>query len=498
MGIHPILPLYLVSAKFTALIVQKTISTNTMFYFARMSAEIEKATLQEQFESVIATEDKLLIWEFLNDQNISEVAELINEYPEYEAQIIGNMAIHRAASVFKILDIAQQKDIIKELPTSKTAELLNELSADDRTDFLEELPKSVIRDLIKLLDPEERKITLSLLGYPEDSVGRLMTPDYVYVYEQDTMADVFATIRRFGKNSETIDVIYVINQKGELIDDVRIRDVILATPDKTIDEIIDGRVVALKVYDDQESAAQVFKMNNRVALPVTDNNNILLGIVTIDDMLWVANEEFSEDMQKMGGTEALDEPYLDIPLLKLFRKRIGWLVVLFLGEMLTATAMGYFEDEIAKAVVLALFVPLIISSGGNSGSQASTLIIQAMAVGEITLTDWWRVFRRELLSGVMLGTVLGIIGFIRVGIWHSIAPNVYGAHWIEIGCTVGFSLIGVVLWGTLSGSMLPMLLKKLGADPAVSSAPFVATLVDVTGLVIYFSFAYLFLRGLLL
>jgi magnesium transporter len=463
-----------------------------------MSLEFENEDIKEQFEDAIATDDKLKIADFLNDQNISDVAELINEYPEYEAHIISNMSIHRAASVFKILDISQQKDIVKELPSFKTAELLNELPADDRTDFLEELPKNVIRDLIKLLDPEERKITLTHLGYPEDSVGRLMTPDYVYVYEQNTIEEVFVTIRRYAKSSETIDVIYVINEAGELIDDIRIRDVILASPDKLVSEVMDERVVALNVNDDQEHASQVFKMNNRVALPVTDDNNILLGIVTIDDMLWVANEEFSEDIQMIGGTEALDEPYLDIALSKLFRKRIGWLVVLFLGEMLTATAMGYYEHEIEKAVVLALFVPLIISSGGNSGSQASTLIIQAMAVGDISLADWWRVLKRELLSGVMLGGVLGLIGFLRVIAWHSIAPNMYGPQWLMIAYTVGISLLGVVLWGTLSGSMLPIVLKKLGADPAVSSAPFVATLVDVTGLVIYFSVALLFLSGTLL
>ncbi len=463
-----------------------------------MALELEHPDLFEQFEKLIQVDDPLEIREFLNDQNISDVADLINEYPQYEARIIANMAVHRAASVFKILDIAQQKDIVKELPSAKTAELLNELPADDRTDFLEELPKAAIRDLIKLLDPEERRVTLSLLGYPEDSVGRLMTPDYVYVYQQNTMDEVFATIRKYARNSETIDVIYVINEHGQLVDDVRIRDIILAAPDKRIEDVIDGRVVSLKVNDDQENASQVFKMNNRVALPVVDENNILLGIVTIDDMLWVANEEFSEDMQKMGGTEALNEPYLDIPLLKLFRKRVGWLIVLFIGELLTATAMGHFEDEIAKALVLALFVPLIISSGGNSGSQASTLIIQAMAVGEIHLSDWWRVLKREIISGLLLGTVLGLLGFLRVGIWHSVMPEIYGPHWAMIGATVGFSLIGVVLWGTLTGSMLPILLKKLGADPAVSSAPFVATLVDVTGLIIYFSFAYLFLQGLLL
>ncbi len=463
-----------------------------------MSLELEQENLQEQFNSIIRTENRIAIRDFLNELNISDVAELINDNPDNEATIIANMAIHRAAMVFKILDLSTQKQIVKELPSNKVAELLNQLPADDRTDFFEELPKIVIRDLIRLLDPEERKITLSLLGYPEDSVGRLMTPDYVYVYPENTTSEVFETIRKFGRSSETIDVIYVIDTNGELIDDIRIRDIILAEPDTRVEDLIDGRVVALNVNDDQEHANQIFKMNNRVALPVTDDNNKLLGIVTIDDMLWVANEEFSEDMQKMGGTEALNEPYLDIPLLQLFKKRIGWLVVLFIGEMLTATAMGYFEDEIAKAVVLALFVPLIISSGGNSGSQASTLIIQAMAIGEITITDWWRVLRRELSSGLMLGFVLGLIGFIRVAVWHSIIPTLYGEHWMMIGFTVGFSLVGVVLWGTLSGSMLPMLLKRLGADPAVSSAPFVATLVDVTGLIIYFSFAYIFLQGLLL
>ncbi|MCW3082622.1 MAG: Mg/Co/Ni transporter MgtE [Segetibacter sp.] len=458
---------------------------------------IEEQSIQEQFEQLITTEDKLAIREFLDDQNIADVADLINENPDYESQIIANLSIHRAASTFKILDFPTQKSIVSQLPSFKTAELLNELQADDRTDFLEDLPKEVLRDLIKLLDPEERLITLSLLGYPEDSVGRLMTPDYVYVYEHNTVEEVFQIIRKFAKNTETIDVIYVINDQGQLMDDLRIKEFILAAPDTQVNELMDERVIALNANDDQEHANQIFKMNNRYALPVVDDNNVLLGIITIDDILWVATEEFSEDMQKMGGTEALDEPYLEMPLLKLFRKRVGWLVVLFIGEMLTATVMRYFEDEIAKATVLALFIPLIISSGGNSGSQASTLIIQAMAVGEITVEKWWRVLRRELLSGIMLGAVLGIIGFIRISIWQQFIP-IYGEHWAPIAFTVGSSLVGVVLWGTLSGSMLPMLLKKLGFDPAVSSAPFVATLVDVTGLIIYFSFAYMFLKGLLL
>ena len=263
--------------------------------------------------------------DFLDDQNISDVADLIYEYEDYEAQIISNMSINRAAKVFKILDVSVQKRIVHELSSYKTAALLNELPPDDRTDFLEELPKHVIRDLIKLLDPEERKITLSMLGYPEDSIGRLMTPDYVYVYPFNTVEQVLNIIRKVAKNTETIDVIYVVNKAGELLDDLRIRDIILASPETKIEDLMDERVVSLNVNDDQEHASEIFKMNNRVALPVTDANNILLGIVTIDDMFWVANEEFSEDIQKIGGTEALDEPYLDTPLFKLIQKRVGWL-----------------------------------------------------------------------------------------------------------------------------------------------------------------------------
>ena len=451
----------------------------------------------EQFRNIIQSEDVLHIREFLNNQNISDVAELIYEFPEFESQIIGNLSIHRASSTFKILDVPTQKRVIQELPAFKTAELLNDLSADDRTSFLEELPSEVVKELIKTLDPEERKITLSLLGYPENSVGRLMTPDYIAVQKDWTVREVIDHIREVGKDSETIDVIYVVDDKGVFIDDVRIREIILANPEKKIEDVIDYRYIALNVTDDQETASEAFKMNNRVALPVLDNNKVMLGIVTIDDVLWITQEEFSEDIQKIGGTEALDEPYLEMPLLKLFKKRIVWLVVLFLSEMLTATAMGYFEDEIAKAVVLAVFIPLIISSGGNSGSQASTLIIQAMALGELTIADWWRVIRRELQSGLLLGAVLGIIGFTRVMLWNQIFHS-YGVHGILVASTVGVALVGVVLWGTIAGSMLPIVLKKFGADPATSSAPFVATLVDVTGLVIYFSVAFMIMRGTLL
>jgi magnesium transporter len=457
----------------------------------------EPLTLQEQFEQTIATDDKLKISELLNDQNISDVVELIYDNPDYESQILANLSIHRAAGVFRVLDVPTQKSIIKELPPFKTAELLNELPADDRTSFLEELPSSVVKELIKQLDPEERKITLSLLGYPEGSVGRLMTPDYIAVNVDWTVKEVLDHIREEGKHSETIDVIYVIDEKGVFIDDIRIREFLLASPDKMVSDLVDGRFITLHVNDDQESAYQIFKVNNRVALPVLDDNDVLLGIVTIDDVLWVASEEFTEDIQKIGGTEALEEPYLEIGLFKLVRKRAGWLIILFLSEMLTATAMQHYQDTIAKAVELSLFIPLIMSSGGNSGSQASTLIIQAMALGELTLTDWWKVMRREILSGLLLGTILGTIGFTRIIVWENLHLFHYN-HYQLIAIVIFFSLIGIVLWGSLMGSMLPIILKSLKLDPATSSAPFVATLVDVTGIVIYFSVAYIFLKGIML
>lgn len=463
-----------------------------------MADEVDEIALKDQFEELLDSGKNREIREFLDDQNIADVVDLVYEFPEQESQIIANMSTHRAVNVFKLLEAATQKNIIHELPPSVTAALLNEMPADDRTDFFEELPSDAVRELIKLLDPDERRVTLTLLGYPENSIGRLMNPDYVYVYAYNTIKEVFETIKKYGKNSEAINVIYVINEKGELLDDIRIGEFLLNDPDKKVSELMDERVISLSAYDDQETASEVFKMNNRVALPVVSNSNKLLGIVTIDDVLWVASEEFSEDMQKMGGTQALEEPYIDMPLFQLFKKRVPWLVILFLGEMLTASAMAYFEDEIARAVVLALFIPLIISSGGNSGSQASTLVIQAMAVSELTVKDWWRVLRREIASGFLLGIVLGIIGFFRIYIYHILFPHLYGAHWVPLGFTIGFTLLGIVLWGTITGSMLPILLKRLGADPAVSSAPFVATLVDVTGIVIYFSVAFALLSGTLL
>lgn len=460
-------------------------------------SEILSGNIINHFEYLLETGNEAATREFLDHQNISDVADLINHFPDHEAYIITHMKINRAANVFKILDLGEQKKIIHELPPFKTAELLNALSPDDRTDFLEELPSNAVRELIKLLNPEERKTTLSLLGYPEDSIGRLMTPDYVWVYPHNTVEEVFATIRKYGKDSETINVIYVINEAGELLDDIRIRDFILSNPKTKVSELMNNRVTKLNAYDDQEKASEAFKTENRVALPVVSNSNKLLGIVTIDDILWVAEEEFSEDMQKMGGTEALEEPYLEVPLKKLYKKRIIWLLILFVGETLTIAAMSSFQATLEQVLVLSTFIPLIISSGGNSGSQAATLIIQAMALNEIKLSDWWHIARREIFTGFTMGATLGVFGCLIVVGGHEIF-GLFGEHFVRIGIAIGTAIIGVVMWGTIMGSMLPLLLKKMGADPAASSTPFVATLVDVTGLLIYFGTAFLLLKGVLL
>jgi magnesium transporter len=324
-----------------------------------------------------------------------------------------------------------------------------------------------------------------------------MSPDCVAVRAHWTIQHVLEHIRRHGQDSETLNVVYVVDAEHRLIDDLRIRQVLLADPAVTLQSLMDNHFVSLSTGDPKRSAVEVFRKYDRTALPVVDTEGKLLGVVTIDDVLDVAEQAATEDIQKFGGLEALTEPYVDTPLLTMVKKRAIWLVILFLGELLTATAMGFFEHEIAKAVVLALFVPLIISSGGNSGSQAATLIVRALALGEIRLRDWALVFRREILSGFLLGLILGSIGFLRITLWSAFS-NLYGPHWPLIAMAVGLSLVGIVLWGSLAGAMIPFGLKRFGFDPAKASAPFVATFVDVTGLVIYFSVAIVILRGTLL
>ena len=455
-------------------------------------------TAQERTENAIATRNFVELRESLEHLPAFEIGSLMYEMSA-QNRVVAFRVLPRelAADAFEYLPFDIQQELLRSLGQEEVAAILDEMAPDDRTVLLDELPGTVTNQLLNLLNPQERRIAVQLLGYEEDTIGRLMTPDYVRLRADWTVQHALEHIRRYGHDSETLNLVYVVDDNGKLIDDIRIRKLLLAPPGVNVADLKDDTSISLKATDDQETAVEAMRRSDLTALPVTDSDGVLIGIVTIDDILDVAQAEATEDIQKFGGMEALDEPYLKIAFSRMVRKRAGWLVILFLGEMLTATAMGFFEKEIEKAVVLALFVPLIISSGGNSGSQAATLVIRAMTLTEVTLADWWRVVRREVFTGLALGSILGTIGFVRIALWSAFS-NMYGEHWLLVGLTVGVSLVGVVLWGTLSGSTLPFILRRAGLDPATSSAPFVATLVDVTGLIIYFGVALVILEGTLL
>lgn len=455
--------------------------------------------LAPEIEAMISARDFAGLRETFKEWAPADVAEVILDMAENEQVIVFRvLPAALAADVFEYLESDAQQQLLKAMAHEQVVSILNEMSPDDRTALLEEMPSAAARQLIRQLTPEERRIATSLLGYPEGSVGRLMTPDFVAVREEWTVREVLDYVRQNGRDSETLNFIYVVDDRGRLIDDLRIREFLLRPLDAKVSDIMDRSWVHLTVGESQEEALTTFRKYDRAALPVIDSNNVLVGIVTQDDMLDVAEEQATEDIQKLGGLEALDEPYTTIPLLRMVKKRATWLIILFLGEMLTATAMQGYNGEIEKAAILAMFLPLIISSGGNSGSQATTLVIRAMAVGELKLHDWFRVVRRELQSGVLLGLILGVIGFIRISLWQELHIFNYGPyHWL-VACTVGIALVGVVLWGSLAGSMLPFVLRLCRLDPATASAPAVATLVDVTGLLIYFNVALFVLRGTML
>ncbi|MFA6959234.1 MAG: magnesium transporter [Opitutaceae bacterium] len=459
---------------------------------------LAEANLKAEISSLIARKDTAALKKYIEPWLPADLAPRLAELSIEELAGLFRCTSHElSAATFGYLPIESQKKLLKLLSQAHAAELLNALSPDDRTAFIGELPLDVAMQMLCLLSPVERKVAQDLLAYPEESVGRMMTLDFVAVRPEWTVGEVLEFIREHGYDRETLNVIYVVDETGKLIDDVRVRRFLLAPPTKRVSDLMDGDIARLQATDDREHALAMFRRFDRVALPVVDDGGRLIGIVTVDDILDVADEEATEDIQKLGGTEALDEPYITIALSRMVKKRASWLIVLFLGEMLTATAMTFFQGEIEKAVILALFVPLVISSGGNAGSQAATLVIRALALGEFTLGQWWKVMRRELAVGLALGLILGAVGFLRIAAW-SMFSTVYGPHWILVAGTVGVALVGIVLWGSLMGSMLPLALKRLGFDPATSSAPFVATLVDVTGLVIYFSVAYLFLHGVML
>jgi len=452
-----------------------------------------KPDLEELLKEGRAVEVK----EVVKDWHESDIAELIADLePRWQALIFRLLPQELQVDTFEYLDLETQKTLLNSLANEDLALILNEMSPDDRTALLEELPGPIVNKLLKLLTPQERQIAIKLIGYPEDSIGRLMTTDFISLKKEWTIQQALDYLRSQKDEAENINYLYVVDQKGHLYDELTIRDIIFTRPEKKLVEITDGQCIYLNAFADRESAVEVFKKYDVDVLPVVDHNHFLVGVVTVDDVLDVAEEETTEDIQKFGGLEALDYPYRETSLFQLVKKRAGWLAFLFLSEMLTATAMARFEHIIAQAVVLAIFVPLIISSGGNSGSQAATLIVRSIALKEISLKDWFYVMKREIISGLLLGLALGALGFLRISLW-TLFTDVYGPHWFLIALTIFCSLIGVVMWGTVVGAMLPFVMKKLGFDPASSSAPFVATMVDVMGIIIYFSVATLILRDIL-
>ena len=404
----------------------------------------------------------------------------------------------KKAEVFPYFSNDIQQDILKSLGDEELSEVLNKLDPDDRTKIFENFPDQLIKNLISFLNDKEKETALNLIGYKKDSIARLMTPHYIQVKKSWTVSQVISHIKKYGKTAETLNYVYVIDQKNKLIDDLKIGQLLMAEQTDTMEKLMDNEYVAITTITPMVESFETFEKYGRSALPIITENGILVGIVTIDDVLEKIKVKDTEAIQKFGGVDGLDISYTTTPLLTLVKKRAVWLILLFLGEMLTASAMGYFDGEIEKAVVLALFIPLIISSGGNSGSQAASLIIRAMALKELKLKDWWYVMKKEVLSGMLLGGILGIIGFLRILLWQEMGLYNYGEYWFYIASSVSVSLVFIVLWGTLSGSLIPFLLRKVGLDPATASAPFVATLVDVTGLIIYFSISALFLSGKLL
>jgi len=454
-----------------------------------------KELLLPEIQELIATQKWAELRDIMEEWPVAEIADIMMDQEQGERVVFFRiLPRHLSSDVFAYLDPEFQNSLLEDLTAEETRHLLANLAPDDRTMLLDELPGQVTQRLLNLLSPQDLKEVRQLLGYPEYSVGRLMTPDYVAVRPNWTIQQALDHIRQIGKTSETINVIYVTDTQWLLIDSLDLSALILAKPDDLVSDIMDEQYVAIHASDDREVAVDMLKKYDKIVLPVVDSSGILLGIVTVDDLLDVAEEEATEDFQKMGGVSALDTSYLNADIWTLFKKRSGWLAVLFLGQMFTASAMERFESELSTLLALAIFIPLIISSGGNSGSQATSLIIRAMAVGDIGLSDWWKVMRREAIVGLILGVFLAVIGLMRVLAWDYLGFYDYDGSAVLISLTVAVALVGVVSWGSLVGSMLPFLLRRLGLDPATSSAPFVATLVDVTGLLIYFSAAQWMIR----
>jgi len=448
--------------------------------------------VQDLKEKILEGDLSELLHHSKDEDYPAEVAKLLGTLPEdYAINTFLALPESVQIKIFSYLDHVMQAGVIEEMPRPKVSNILNNLESNDRIAFFDTLDGIEVTEFLNLLNDKNRLATYDLLGYPEQSVARLINTNFTTVRKEWTIGQAIEHLRRFYSDTPAANVIFVVDSSGKLVDDIPIRRLVLNEHSKTIEDIMDGFYVKLDIQDSIETAIHKFKEYDRVALPVTNSNNVVMGVVTIDDVIDEAEEKDTKDMQQFGGLESLDLPYVKTRFVTMIQKRSGWLIILFLGEMLTATAMQHFQTELDGAIILSMFIPLIMSSGGNSGSQAATLIIRAMALKELSPRDWWYVMRREIFSGITLGVILGSIAFLRIALWQKVGLYNYGEHynWMLVGLTVALSLVGIVLWGTLSGSMIPMILKKLKLDPAAASAPFVATLVDVTGLIIYFSVA---------
>ncbi len=434
--------------------------------------------------------------EKLVGDDLREAWSLLSEADRIE----GFKAIDRieAEEYFLSLDALNESKIVLGLPEPERRAWMRLLAPDDAADVIQQAAVDYREALLNTLDDQTRKEVAALLAYAEDEAGGLMNPHFVRLRPDISVDEAISYLRRQApERVKAIYYAYVLDSEQHLLGVVSFRELLSSQPQKKVQEVMRTELITVSEKTDQEEVSRLFKQQGLMAIPVIDDDGKMKGIVTLDDIVDVVREEATEDIQKIGGTQALDAPYLQIGLPQMLKKRAGWLTVLFIGEMLTATAMAFFQTEIARAIVLSLFIPLIISSGGNSGSQACTLVIRAMALGEVKLRDWWKVFLREIASGLALGAILGSIGLLRILLWPT-SEKIYGEHFILIGFTVAASLVGVVLWGTVTGATLPFLLRRLGFDPASASAPFVATLVDVTGLIIYFTTASVILSGTLL
>jgi len=454
--------------------------------------------LEPELLELLDAQDYRQVRDALSILEPADIADFIESLDPEPAGITFRVLPRNIASdVFAELELPVQEKLLSILGSKRSARVIEELEPDDRAALLDELPVEVAAPLIARLSPENRAITQTILGYDSESVGRLMTPDYVRIRKDWTVGDALSHIRRYGQDAETVHWIFVIDDEGTLIDDLHIRSLLLADPDSIIADLMDHHFVTLGATDDREEAVRAMARYNRTALPVVDSLGLLIGIVTADDIADVAEEEFTEDVQKLGGMEALHAPYTTSPIRDMVRKRGSWLTGLFILQLLSIGVIGLFDHQLEQAMVLALFIPLIIASGGNTGTQAASLLVRAIAVEEVHLGLWWRIIKKELLTGLILGTVLGFMGVLTV-VLLSMVGFAHTPHALPLALTVGSAIFFIVIWGTLIGSMLPLILHKLGLDPAASSAPLVATLMDASGLTIYFGLATFILRGSLL